>query len=293
MWRLLMIDNFGYESTKGLTLVMEKHQDHDQQSHGNWANLSGKELVADWESSQNKRSKSPANPKGTNSQALRSWVEGPYRNFSRNYPIQDILRHIMHGTLGLPLTPYKEVYSDKQRYIDERTLNSQSKNLLESLDNAPKSQPVLWRGQNEGMQEMEHAEHGGLGYEKLLNLKVGDEFVSPMFSSSRDADTAYMYATHGLMAKNPASVVFRIEAGAKGLRTNIIEQDSEVLTGGKFRVNGVADSTIGRTYVDNGKVLDTPHPLRIISLIQEDTFGIEDYAKERFLPDSQYRVGRR
>jgi hypothetical protein len=109
-----MIDNFGYESTKGLTLVIEKHQQHDQQSHGNWANLSGKELVADWESSQNKRSKSPANPKGTNSQALRSWVEGPYRNFSRNYPIQDILRHIMHGILGLPLTPYKEVYSDKQ-----------------------------------------------------------------------------------------------------------------------------------------------------------------------------------
>lgn len=41
MWRLLMIDNFGYESTKGLTLVMEKHQDHDQSSHGNWASGGG------------------------------------------------------------------------------------------------------------------------------------------------------------------------------------------------------------------------------------------------------------
>ena len=36
-----MIDNFGYESTKGLTLVIEKHQDHDQSSHGNWATGGG------------------------------------------------------------------------------------------------------------------------------------------------------------------------------------------------------------------------------------------------------------
>ena len=32
-----MIENFGYDSSKGLTLVMEKHGDHDQSSHGSWA----------------------------------------------------------------------------------------------------------------------------------------------------------------------------------------------------------------------------------------------------------------
>ena len=32
-----MIENFGYDSSKGLTLVIEKHGDHDQSSHGSWA----------------------------------------------------------------------------------------------------------------------------------------------------------------------------------------------------------------------------------------------------------------
>lgn len=33
-----MIENFGNDSSKGLTLVMEKHGTHDQKTHGNWAN---------------------------------------------------------------------------------------------------------------------------------------------------------------------------------------------------------------------------------------------------------------
>ena len=37
MWRSSMIENFGYDSSKGLTLVIEKHGDHDQSSHGSWA----------------------------------------------------------------------------------------------------------------------------------------------------------------------------------------------------------------------------------------------------------------
>ena len=32
-----MIENFGYDSSMGLTLVMEKHGNHDQKTHGNWA----------------------------------------------------------------------------------------------------------------------------------------------------------------------------------------------------------------------------------------------------------------
>jgi hypothetical protein len=32
-----MIENLGYDSIKGLTLVMEKHGTHDQKTHGNWA----------------------------------------------------------------------------------------------------------------------------------------------------------------------------------------------------------------------------------------------------------------
>lgn len=32
-----MIENLGYDSSKGLSLVMEKHGTHDQKTHGNWA----------------------------------------------------------------------------------------------------------------------------------------------------------------------------------------------------------------------------------------------------------------
>jgi len=32
-----MIENFGYDSSKGLSVVLEKHGTHDQSSHGNWA----------------------------------------------------------------------------------------------------------------------------------------------------------------------------------------------------------------------------------------------------------------
>lgn len=37
MWSWSMIKNLGYDSAKGLTLVMEKHGTHDQKTHGNWS----------------------------------------------------------------------------------------------------------------------------------------------------------------------------------------------------------------------------------------------------------------
>jgi hypothetical protein len=271
-----------------------KHQEHDQKTHGNWATFTSDELIADWEKPQGRVPSSPANPEGTNTQALRSWVDGPFRNFSGNYPIQDVIRHIQHGVLGLPLTPYYEVYSDRQRYIDERTINAQTRNLIESLDNAPATQPTLWRGQAMGNQRQGILEHGGMGYDSLLNLKEGDEFVAPMFSTSREKDIASMYATLGIEKNSQVpAVIFRIEAGAKGLKTSTVPMDKEVLTGGKFKVTGRAEATI-KTAVDwAGRTpIMKDHPVRIISLTQIDTFGKEDYVKENFIPDSQFRVGR-
>jgi hypothetical protein len=222
----------------GLIPVL-KHQEHDQKTHGNWSTFTSDELIAEWEKTQGRVPASPPNPEGTNTQALRSWVDGPFRNFSGNYPIQDVIRHIQHGILGLPLTPYYEVYSDRQRYIDERTLNSQTRNLIESLDNAPQSQPTLWRGQAVGNQREGILEHGGMGYDSLLSMKEGDEFVATMFSTSRDKDIASMYAQMGIGKNTQApAVIFRIEAGAKGLRTSTVPMDKEVLTGGKFKVTG-------------------------------------------------------
>ena len=40
------LERFQYDSSMGLTLVMEKHGNHDQKTHGNWANGSS-DLVAD------------------------------------------------------------------------------------------------------------------------------------------------------------------------------------------------------------------------------------------------------
>lgn len=281
---------WGYNPTS-----VQKHGTHDQKTHGSWATLTGDELLAEWESPQGRIPTSPANPEGTNTQALRSWVDGPFRNFSANYPIQDVIRHIQHGVLGLPLTPYYEVYSDRQRYIDERTINAQTRNLIESLDSAPSTQPVLWRGQGDGNQRTGILEHGGMGYDSLLRLKEGDEFVAPMFSTSRDKGIAGMYAEMGI-GKNSSTpaVIFRIAAGAKGLRTTTVPMDKEVLTGGKFRVTGTAKSTM-KTIIDydsEKKPIFKDHPLNIVSLTQIDTFGKEDYVKENFTPDSQFRVGR-
>jgi hypothetical protein len=277
----------------GLIPVL-KHEQHDQKTHGNWATFTPDELIAEWEKPQGRVPSSPPNPEGTNAQALRSWVDGPFRNFSGNYPIQDVIRHIQHGILGLPLTPYYEVYSDRQRYVDERTINAQTRNLIESLDSAPATQPVLWRGQAEGNQRTGILEHGGMGYDALLNLKVGDEFVAPMFSTSREKATAQMYTELGIgKNSNTPAVIFRIDAGAKGLRTTVIPMDKEVLTGGKFKVTGTAESTI-KTAIDwNGREpVMKDHPLKIIALTQIDTFGKEDYVKENFIPDSAFRVGR-
>lgn len=279
-----------------IEIIVSKHVTHDQKTHGNWATFTSDELISEWKKPQGRVPASPSNPEGTNTQALRSWVDGPFRNFSGNYPIQDVYRHIQHGILGLPLTPFYEIYSDRQRYVSEYTLNEQTKNLIESLDNASPSQPVLWRGQNESNQHQEMIDHGGMGYEKILNLQEGDEFVSPMFSTTRDKEIANMYASHNVGANSTKPIViFRIQEGAKGLRTNTIPMDKEVLTGGKFRVTGTAQTTekVGISYDSQNNPIFKEHPVRIISMTQIDTFGKEDYVNENFKPNNEFRVGRR
>lgn len=273
----------------GLIPVL-KHQEHDQSSHGNWATFSSDELIAEWEKPMGRIPTSPANPEGTNAQGLRTWVDGPFRNFSANYPIQDAMRHVMHGILGLPLPYYQKIYSDRQRYLDPYTLREQCKNLMTSLDKAPKSQPVLWRGQHN---EMSRNPNENFGYDQLLSLKEGDEFVSPMFSTSRDKDIAKAYSSLYLNPGSKPSVVFRIQEGAKGLRTNVVPIDKEVLTGGKFKITGIANTTQKTSYVVNNQFVEFDHPVKIISMTQIDTFGAEDFVNDKFTYDSAYELGRR
>lgn len=269
---------------------MEKHGSHDQSTHGNWATFTSEELIAEWEKPQGRVPTSPANPEGTNAQGLRTWVDGPFRNFSGNYPIQDAMRHVMHGVLGLPLPYYQRIYSDRQRYLDPYTLREQCKNMMVSLDKAPQSQPVLWRGQHN---EMSQNPEYNSGYDQLLSLKEGDEFVSPMFSTSRDKGIAKEYSRMYLNPESKPSVVFRIQEGAKGLRTNVVPVDKEVLTGGKFKVTGVANTTQKARHSVNGQIVEFDHPVKIISMSQLDTFGKEDFVNEGFNPEYKYELGRR
>jgi hypothetical protein len=278
----------------GLIPVL-KHQEHDQKTHGSWATLSGQDLIDSFEKElkQPRTPSSPANPEGLNSQGLRSWVEGPFRNFTANYPIQDGMRHMFHGILGLPLTPFVRFYSDRQRYVNTFKLNEQVNNLITSLDKAPQSQPTLWRGMNEGVlwENLKHSETGG--FDSLLNLKEGDEFVSPFFSTSRNVGVALMYATHLVTpSASKPSVMFRIEAGSKGLKSNIIPDDKEVLTGGKFKVTGIAETKVRNVYVKDNQLTEFEQPLKLISLSQIDTFGKEDIKNPTFTTHSLYQVDR-
>ena len=43
------LDRFQYDSSNGLTLVMEKHQEHDQRSHGSWAHGGADNSVRNFE----------------------------------------------------------------------------------------------------------------------------------------------------------------------------------------------------------------------------------------------------
>jgi hypothetical protein len=129
-----------------------------------------------------------------------------------------------------------------------------------------------------------------------------------MFSASRDSGIAQMYSGFNATAGKyngmyDTPVIFRIEEGAKGLTTNIIKMDDEVLTGGKFEVTDVVDykfPTYGTVADPNNKylvLLDSngervteykgDKTARIISLKQIDTFGAEDIVNPSYIPDNK------
>jgi len=126
---------------------------------------------------------------------------------------------------------------------------------------------------------------------QILGLQVGDSFVSPIFSSSRDKGVAKMYASLHVQPDSQPSVVLKIEAGAKGLRTGVIPMDAEVLTGGKFVVTARTESTIPmKDYSHTKNPRSYQHKVILVSVKQVDTFGAEDYTNPSFRPDDSYRT---
>ena len=147
------------------------------------------ELLDDFENRQDKVPKSPKNPEGLNAKAIRSWVDGPFPKSSRNFPINDYMRHIANGLLGLPLNTYRQLPTGLPRKGDRRGITpdwrivrDQVKNLLESIDKAPPEQPTLWRGMSgrygrdsKGDRQVETAQ-------RLLATEEGDTLEIPFMS---------------------------------------------------------------------------------------------------------------
>lgn len=248
-------------------------------------------LKAEFESEQEKVPNSPPNPKGLKAIALKNWVDGPFRrDHPRNVLINDMIRHIANGLVGLPLPRFRGIrFRQGDHYIPPETFVERTKNLLESIDQAEPKQPVLWRGLRGSWDGKTGAE--SQQQQQIMGLQVGDSFVSPIFSSSRDKEVAKMYASLHVKPDSQPSVVLKIEAGAKGLRTGVIPMDAEVLTGGKFVVTARTESTIPmKDYSDPKVPRSYDHKVIVISVKQVDTFGAEDYTNPSFRPDDSYRT---
>jgi len=249
------------------------------------ADAASLQLKEEFESPQDKIPNSPPNPKGLNPRAVYNWVDGPFRrDHPKQFPINDMIRHIACGLLGLPLPRWRSInFRKNDTYIHDEDFVNRTKNLIESIDAATPNQPTLWRGLrgSYGKGTTDDASQ----VQQVTNLQVGDSFVSPIFSSSRSKDVAQlMYGIHTTRQGDPPSIVIKIEAGAKGLKTSVIPNDHEVLTGGKFVVTARTES---KQQITSGTET-WEHPFIVIAVRQVDTFGKEDYTNPNFRPDSKY-----
>ena len=107
---------------------------------------------------------------------------------------------------------------------DDSVLKENARNLLKGIEMS-KPQPTLWRGVGASRQ----AENDSV-IKQLSELKIGDTFDAPLFSTTRDPVVAQVYG----------SIIFRIREGAKGVKMpagqSKFPQDQEVISGGKFKV---------------------------------------------------------
>jgi len=201
---------------------------HDQSTHGNWADAITHEINA-WNPLDPVPS-SPRNAGGFTARAQEAWEHGP-----DGTQFVELFRKYACQALGLPVpkTPY-----DKGGYLEymlERGWGAPNRNevkgLLKAITNS-KPQPVLWRG-------MQSSEDDQLTQD-FKDLKTGDVFDMPLVSTTRSQGAAQWYAAERGRGQN--AVLMKIQAGAKGWafgNNAYYTQDSEVIVSGKFQVVGV------------------------------------------------------
>jgi len=215
--------------------AVQKHQEHDQSSHGNWA--SGGELT-NWSPSDPIQS-SPRNAGGMTPSIWENWEHGPDGNV-----YVELYRQYAGEALGIAVPKSPMDVGGSENYLTERgfggsstaTARKQSEAILKAIANGKPEQPALYRGMTAT------DEDGRALLNSITKLKAGDTLDMPLVSTTRSLGVATWYAADR-SPSGTGNVVMKIQPGAKGVsllkETSYYPQDHEVITSGKFEVVSV------------------------------------------------------
>jgi len=163
--------------------------------------------------------------------SLRRWEE-PYENDPTGQPYVTIIAKFaaaMTGDAPPPQEPWSG-FSDrvpKNSHPSMEMLQRDAKVLVQTLNDNPAEQPVLWRGFAASSEAKE----------VIASAEEGDTFRMGLASASRDFRAAAKYSRSQDGGDTP--IIMRIEAGSRGIQFGdkaIYVQDQEVVTGGEFEV---------------------------------------------------------
>lgn len=237
-----MIENFGYDSPKGLSLVLEKHAEHDQSSHGNWAQGIPSELET-W----NPKDPIPTSPRGSG-----GMTEKFFDNWERGVEGEqfvDLYRQYAGEMLGLPVPKSDKDVGGSENYLTERgmgasstkTVRNQTEAVLNAIANS-RPQPTLYRGMAANDIQSQ------ILLNQFTSLEQGDTIDMPLVSTTRSLGVAQWYAIDRSYAENDTKVIVKIQEGSKGVSVNPKKSwypsDHETIVSGKFEVVGKTEVTV-------------------------------------------------
>ena len=185
---------------------------------------------------------SPKNPAGLDRAGLVYWERSNMVKFTgyaeNNYCSSLGYYASIYAGYGEPFTKPDNSYRIMHKVAEGRLVDLAG-NLVDSLRNAPSSQPTLWRGI--GASHQTEIENAG---KITKDSQVGDTFTVGLGATSRSIAAARFYATPYSYNTNEDGIptLMRIKKGSKGLalgsKMSAFPHDQEVLTSGKFKIVG-------------------------------------------------------
>lgn len=216
--------------------AVQKHQEHDQKTHGNWA--TGGEL-ANWNPTDTIPS-SPRNAGGMTASIWENWEHGPDGS-----QYVELYRQYAGEALGIAVPKSPMDVGGSENYITQRgfggssteTARKQSEAIVKAIANGKPEQPALYRGMTATDAD------GRALLDSITKLKAGDTLDMPLVSTTRSLGVATWYAADR-SPSGTGNVVMKIQPGAKGVslskEASRYPQDHEVITSGKFEVVSVS-----------------------------------------------------